>query len=390
MKMKRIIFVITSFRHGGINKSLENLLSLIDTEKYEVDIFAMEHYGPYKEMLPNSTILPEEKWLSGLLSHYTDTSGLFRLRSLATKILRIIGSKFNFDFTNTLFRIKANNLNKQKKYDVVIAFSEGSPTAFLSHVNHKNKIAWIHCDYNSYMKLNNNPDEDKVYKTFKSIVCVSDYTKDEFCRKLPQYERNTFSLHNVLNLFDIELKSNTPVEDARFVKNDFTILTIGSFYPIKRLSFIPDIANELIKRGCSFKWYIIANVNNIEEYNRFNNLIFENGLEKIVVFLGEKKNPYPFLKKSDLFVSLSQTEACPYVINESKALKIPIVCTDFLSAPEFVEDGFIGFIAPIEKIADKIELLIKNDHEYKRLKINSNKNKYDNALLMSKFYNIIN
>src|SRR5690606_23086485 len=157
-------------------------------ENYKVDVFAMVHYGPYKDMLSNCTILPEDKWVSALIAHYGDTKGTARIRSFMVKLLRIFGAKFNINITDWLFKKTAQSLMADKIFDAVIAYSEGVPTTFASHIHHPNKIAWIHCDYSSYMKLNNQPDEKEIYNSYKSIVCVSEYTKNEFCRIIPEME----------------------------------------------------------------------------------------------------------------------------------------------------------------------------------------------------------
>ena len=388
--MTKIIVILTNFRHGGTNKSLENLLSLIDTKEYQFDVFAFDHFGPYKKMLPNCNILPEDKWLSALFARYNDTMGIAKLKSLLIKLLKIICSKLNFNINDILFKDLIKSLFKNNQYDVVIAYSEGVPTEFTSHINHPNKIAWIHCDYSSYMKLNNQPNESEFYKSFRTIVCVSDYTKLEFCKIMPLLCNVTFSMHNFLNIQDMFLKAGIKSTDTRFNKDKFTLISIGTFYPIKRLSLIPDIANDLLKRGIDFKWYVIGSVGDMDEYNSFKSKIENYKISNFVQYLGEKNNPYYYLKNSDLFVSLSLTEACPYVINESKALHIPIVCTDFYSAPEFVENGVIGFIAPIDEVVNKIEMLIKDTSLYQSIKDNSDKNNFDNMKLMNKFKKIIN
>lgn len=388
--MKHILFILTNFRHGGTNKSLENLLSLIDTNNYSVDVFAMEHFGPYKEMLPNCTILPEDKWLSALISHYNDTKGVAKIRSFLIKILRNLCLKLNCSITYTLYKKTVKSLLNDKNYDAVIAYSEGAPTAFAYYLNHPNKIAWIHCDYNSYMKINNQPDETEIYKTYKSIVCVSEYTRKEFGRIMPTFDNITFSMHNLLNIQDILVKAEMKLFDTRCKKDKYTILSIGTFYPIKRLSIIPDIANELLKRGNDIIWYVIGTIGDSNEFNTFYKKIENYKIADYVKYLGETKNPYFFLKNSDLFVSLSITEACPYVINESKALHIPIVCTDFPSASEFVENGVIGYITPLDEVANKIDVLINDTILYQKIKGNAEKYSYDNDILIKEFYKIIN
>ena len=49
--MKRILFCIENFQHGGITKALENIISLVDKEKYDVGIFVVnQEDGPYKDI----------------------------------------------------------------------------------------------------------------------------------------------------------------------------------------------------------------------------------------------------------------------------------------------------------------------------------------------------
>ena len=43
--MKKILFVIPEYSQGGTNKSLENLLSLIDKNKYDIKIFCIYEDG---------------------------------------------------------------------------------------------------------------------------------------------------------------------------------------------------------------------------------------------------------------------------------------------------------------------------------------------------------
>ena len=52
MKKLKILFVIPEYSHGGTNKSLENLLSLLDKDIYEINIYSLYEDGGdyYKEV----------------------------------------------------------------------------------------------------------------------------------------------------------------------------------------------------------------------------------------------------------------------------------------------------------------------------------------------------
>ena len=387
--MKHILFIITSFRHGGTNKSLENLLSLVDTEQYQADVFAMEHFGPYKKMLPNSTILPEDKWLSALFARYSDTKGISRMRSFVIKLMRNIGAKLNVNITNSLYKRSVNKLMKTKTYDAVVAFSEGVPTAFVSNLNHSNKIAWIHCDYSSYMTLNNHPDERKIYATYKSIVCVSEYTKLEFVKIMPSMEDKVYAIHNLVNATEIKRLAKLPVLDTKFHERNFTILSVGRIDVVKRFEKIPEIASILKDRGVDFIWYLIGPAGFGNTQIEFEQNIKKNKVENSFIWLGAKDNPYSYMANSDLLVMTSLSEACPYVLNEAKILELPVITSNYGSAVEFIDNGVNGIITPIEQMANEIERIIRDEELYYNIKKHLQTNKYENSEILNQIYSLI-
>lgn len=387
--MKNILFVITSFRHGGTNKSLENLFSLLDTEKYQIDVFAMEHFGPYNSMLSNCTILPKDKWLHAFISQFRDTKGTTKLRSMTLKVLRKLLAGLGLDLSEYLYKNAVRTISKNKTYDTVVAFSEGAPTAFAQHFKTKNKIAWIHCDYKSYMSLNNHPDETEIYKTFRSIVCVSEYTKGEFVKIMPVMEANTLSLHNLLNVTEIKKMAKEKITDTKFTTKSFTILSVGRIDVVKRFDKIPEIAAILRDREIDFVWYLIGSTGNDNSRVLLEENIRKYKVEEVFRWLGVKDNPYPYMIKSDLLIMPSRSEACPYVLNEARILGLPVITTNYGSAIEFINDGVNGIITPIESMADVIEMIITNKELYYSIKQQLLANEYDNKELLDTFYSFI-
>ena len=387
--MKHILVVITSFRHGGINKSLENMLSFIDIDKYSIDVFAMEHYGPYMTMLPNCKILKKNKLIESLISNWSDTKGLTKLRSFSIKIFRNFCKYIHIDVTDIIFKTVTKQISKSKMYDIAIAYSEGVPTRFVSFLENCNKAAWIHCDYSSYLKLNKQPDEVLVYNSFNSIVCVSEYTKKIFCNIMPFVESQVYSIHNILNTSLIFEQSKKQNIDFRFKKSSFNIVSIGRNDSIKRVYVIPEIVRTLVDRGVDFKWYLIGPIGSQQFHTELLNNIRKYNVEDYFIWLGAKDNPYPYITNSDLLVNVSVSESFSYVINEAKVLHIPIVCTDFGVATEIIENDINGFIVPIENIADKIENLIENKEEYNKIKENISRFTYDNEKILCDIYSLL-
>ena len=383
---KKFLIVITNFRHGGTNKSLQNLTSIIDKKNIAIDVFALEHYGPYKNNLPNCKILKSHFWINSLIGSFNETRGIIKIFSLFIKVAGKFFGLFKIDIASCLFKWHADKLSNLN-YDVAIAFSEGVPTRFVSFMSTSKKIAWVRCDYSRYLKLNNFPDESKTYLTFNRVICVSEFTRNEFCKHVPELNNKTHALHNVINTTFIKTqaeKNNAePIEEKSFI-----ILSIGRIDRVKRFSKIPEIIRILINNNCDIKWYLIGPSDGTAEHQNLEKNIKKYKVEEHIKWLGPKENPYPYMAKCDLVVTTSISEAAPNVINEAKILNKPIVCTNFGSASEFIQDGHNGFIVPIEKVADKIELLIKDKQLYKKIEANLSDFEYNNEKILKQFFDI--
>ena len=82
-----------------------------------------------------------------------------------------------------------------------------------------------------------------------------------------------------------------------------------------------------------------------------------------MLFLGFEENPYPYLKKSDLFVSTSLSEGLPYVICEAFVLGIPVVATETAGAIELLDNGKYGILTGQDDISiyEGLRKLIDNE-----------------------------
>ena len=74
-------------------------------------------------------------------------------------------------------------------------------------------------------------------------------------------------------------------------------------------------------------------------------------------------NPYPYIKAADIYVQSSRFEGFGLTITEAKILGRAIVCTNFPTAFNQLEDGKNGIIVEMtaESIASGIEKLLKDE-----------------------------
>ena len=374
---KRVLIIISSFRWGGINRALQNWLNAISPDEYQVDLFVLVHSGNYEGTFSNCELLPKNKFLGTLLDQKEYQKGLAKILFLALKVLnKLTKGKFQ----HWLYGKSGNNLVKGKNYDAVIAWGEGVPTVFVSHIEHSNKIAWIHCDYTQYT---NGPTEKTIYDKFKSIVCVSKYTRKTFLSYYPEMETKVHAIYNILDIDEIKRLSKEPM-DIEYDKNVFNIVSVGRVAPVKRFSEIPAIAKKVKDAGCEFCWYIVGPYCEDKEYHKIVDDTKAFGLSGQVVMLGGKDNPYPYIANADLLVCTSISEAAPFVILEALCLKKPVVSADFGSAGEFVIDCQSGYISNIESIDKPIIGLITDSQSIQSEKDARRSFIYGNSIVLRK------
>ena len=385
MNKKKILIVVPSFVIGGTIVSLNSMLSLIDTKKYEIDVFALNRKGEYLNRLPNCTILPENLWLS----HSAHTFGVVKNTINKTlRVIRAICRRLNWSSEPLLCKLADKQVNFQQ-YDTVVNYAE-SVADVVCHYPVKKRVTWIHCDYKRYLTLVNNRNETKVYEKFDNIVCVSEFAKGTFVECIPQMESKTVAIHNVINAEDIKQKAKEVIDDEQFKTDNYTIVSAGRLDPVKQFHLIPQLATDIKKQtDKKFVWYIIGGHRGFDSYvENIKKDIVRLGVADCVVLLGEKSNVYPYMAKADLYVSTSFSEAFSLVINEAKALGIPVISNNFGCAAESIEDGVDGFVLPMGDVAF-VERVVSIVDGKVNPKVDEKSDIDKNKIILSNIYKIL-
>ncbi|MGM9762699.1 MAG: glycosyltransferase [Candidatus Cryptobacteroides sp.] len=381
--MKKILVCIPDFKQGGIPRCLQSLLMNIDVAEYSVDLMCLYQKGPYKGAMPNCRVLKEDYVVSRLMVHTKKIKNcLFFIPTLGLKVLRSIVLKF---FKKDILFMRLHRLGKNAgEYDVAIAYAEGLPTKVIENVKARKKLVWIHNDYAFDGASGGGKLTD--FSKFDVICCVSHATELSFQNAYPQFRDKTTTLYNVVNEDFIKQKANEPIDDIRFNNDIFTIVSVGRVCAQKAFGVIPGIASSLKKRGVKFNWYIVGG-GPADEFATVVAKINNEEVGDVVIMLGEKDNPYPFIKKSDLYVLTSVYESYPTVLNEARVLNVPIVSNSIPPAYEMLSDGG-AVIIPVDEMAGRIEELVKDKALYDSLKSHVFVNRNNEA--MNGFYDLLN
>lgn len=373
--MKRILFVIPSFSIGGTTVSTLNLISLLDKAKYEVVVMPMLDQGILKEQYRDVSLLnPSLIFESLSVNSWRQMPG-FTKRLFAMTVR--FAAKKSRKFQTWLLQVGWKQSLGHEHFETIVACQEGRATEFVGEAPIANKVAWVRCDYARI--AGKRPHDRGNYGRFRAIVCVSEGTHSSFVKIFPEYAKKTVCIPNPQNTEIIRNQGERQENEQRFLTDRTTLVSVGRLNPVKRFNQIAPIAQRLQEQGLSFRWYIIGDG---KERNVIEKSIKDLGMDKHVIMLGVKTNPHYYIRHADLYVCLSESEACPRVVNEAKILGTPTVSTDFPTIYEFIEDGQTGLISPLSGIPDAITRLFTDDELRERIITNISQFKFDNTKWM--------
>ena len=347
MQGKNILFIAQNLNVGGVQTSLINLLhELSGNPEYQIDLFIFSGGTLIKKLPQTIHVIFGNKRLMLMSTPFSKVIKSKNIINIFIRIflmiyVRIIGSE-------RLYRKIFKNCRIDKKYNTAISyfndvpnnyFNQGTNLYALDYVSADEKIAWIHTDPiisgfdRNYCR--------KIYKNFDKVICVSKAVKEKMDLLLPEYSKKTQVVYNKFNRSEIELLSNE--YQICYDKNKLNIITVARIdNTSKRINEIVNMCLRLKNEGIvNFCWRIIGDGPDLSSNKK---RAYQLELDNLIIFEGEKLNPYPYMKHSDLFALYSAYEGFPMVIGEALALGIPVLTKGYAAAHEqiSVDNGYVA------------------------------------------------
>lgn len=372
--MKKILLVMDTLVLGGSQKVLLECLNIF-LKKYEIDLLLINDYGIYKKNIDKKInvikIFPKYKQipLSDIVSN--NYNFFEKILILFYKIF------FRKKVYLWYLKFKSNKLLKNKNYKYLIGFQEGPSNYLVANLKlNSYKIGWFHSDINMLNKTQTEM-EKNVYEKLDKIIAVSKAVKVLAEKKYPKISEKIEVLYNPINIEKIVELSEEPQET--YINNTINILTIGRFSPEKGYLELIKIFHRLNEYKTNLRLYLIGEGN---EEKKLRELIKKLDLEKKVIILGFKENPYNYLKKSDIYVSSSTYEGLPTTLIEAMILDKVIVATKTPGSCEVLKEYDKKYLVLLGSETDFVNKMIMaiNDLEI-------NKNKVEKINLEKKFGN---
>lgn len=339
----KVLFVIDKLNMGGVSSSLINLLNEIH-ESY--DCYILDFSGNQKilKKIPrNVKIISGGKTLSILgktqKEVFKESFLLGMFRAILVMISKVISGYFARKIL-FLFVKDVSNFDLTISYTHDVSWNSlttGCNQFVIEKVESKKKVSFVHCDYSRYGGYNSK--QERIYNLFDNVICVSDSSKRvmEECFNSLKYK-----LVRIYNLTDIKKIQRLSTDFYEFNHNVINIVTVCRLSEEKGLERAIEAFYKIKKEGIDrFTFTIIGDGDRKEQLVE---LVKKYDLVKEITFLGEKSNPFYYMKDADLFLSSSYHEAAPMVYGECKALQLPIISTNTLSAEELVQNVNAGVV----------------------------------------------
>ena len=357
--MKKILFFIESLAGGGAEKVLTTILQNIDKSKYDITVLTVVNTGVYvsevEECCRLITMLPEYE-------------------SVSTPVERML-YKIRYKF---IYNASAELVYRRfihEKYDVEIAFVEGFATKIIAASPNKKskKICWLHSD------MINNPyadcfysslkQEQEIYRQYDSIVAVSKSVKKAFEQKFGHINKVEV-VYNPIDSVKIEEKATETIQIEKTC--GLQIISIGRL--VKQKGYDRLISALASPRNINLAYNMMI-LGEGPERPVLEEMIQQKQLAAKIHLLGFQKNPYPWIRYSDVFVCSSRAEGYSLVIAEAIALGKPIISVDCAGPNELLDYGKCGVLIDNtdSQLEETIHLLLTNRIDLKKYSLLSKK-----------------
>ncbi len=358
--MKNILFIMPKLDGGGAERVLVNIINHLDRDIFNISLLLFNSGGLLIDNLRDDIeiyILNSKSTLRGLplllkkiyiLKPDIIFSGIGNLNLYLSIFIPVV----------KLFLPKTIFIARQASILSVNNGREKSPRLY----------EWLY---------------KRVYKNYSRVICQSLYMQRDLIENYSFPKDKSVVINNPIDIDSLERLSKEKIEYP--FHNSIRLIHIGQLRYEKRQDLL---LKALFKLDDRYSLTIIGDGAKREELESLaSNLDISNR----VAFLGDKKNPYSYLKEADIFLLTSEYEGFPNVLLEANLFGLPVVSFNSIGGiSEIIKDKRNGILVAqgdIEAFATAIENIdIKNFNREKI--IEDTKDKYNIDLIIEKYQKV--
>ena len=363
---KSILFLVSNMHTGGVSKSMTSLLNVINTDKYDISLLLISSNGELMPLIPKSINIITNPILAALTSRFDGVIKLFKLGKpllALLHIVRLLLSRINRSVAGEFLACLMPSFGE--KYDMIVDYNGQHQLYYMvNKLQGKKKVTFFHSDYTKWSYYYNA--DKKYFPKVDAIVTISDICVESLKKYFPKCKSKIIKMENISSPILINKLAQEPIELPPF--DGITLVTIGHVCYNKGIDLAIEAASILTEKNLNFRWVFVGKV--LE--NKYMELIKDLRLEKRMIFVGAKVNPYPYIYNADIVVHPSRFEGRSIALDEVKILCKPVVVTNFSTVNDQFKNGYNATICKMkgESIANAIIELYYNPNLMKQLSVN--------------------
>ncbi len=354
MKKISIIFILPDLETGGAERIVTTIANHLPREKFDRTILLLRKEGGYLEFLKDDVEIIDIKTP--------------RIRHSLKPILREIRKRkpdivfSGFGEINAYLAIFLKFLPKVK-------FIARETNVVSEHVTRK-EIRFFYKFYNNYDK----------------IICQSDDMQNDLIENFKIKKEKLIKINNPVDFEFIEEKLAVSHRPESY-KDDFkNVVAIGNLSSRKGFDNLLNVFSHL--KNEKILLHILGDGRDKEVLHQMKNDL---GLEN-VIFHGQQKNPYQYLKFADLFILSSRYEGFPNVLLEAGACGTYSLANNCPGGiKEIIQPGINGEISNIEnyeQFSERVKIFVQQTHDEIAVK-NSIASRFSKDFILEKYEDVL-
>lgn len=324
----KVLFRHRSMEMGGVEKVMLSVLNHLDPEKFDLTVLLNLNQGELRNEIPEHV---RKVCLTDGKEDFSKNKLLQKFQLF--KRIRILEK----------LRKNPEIIDKEylkESYDLEIGMTYNDFESVLNSSNkNSKKIGWFH----SEIQLTGlQPLVQKIlvqFPQFDQMIYCSEKIKDLMHVHHPNlnYPKEKVII-NAISIDEIKQKADEKIEDFQPIP---TFVSVGRLHWRKGYHKLLQAHVKLLSEGFNHQIKIVGDG---EDRVKLENLIKENKVENSFILVGNKMNPYPYIKNADFFILSSESEAWPLVIAEALILQKPIIATDTGDVSKMISDQKTGLL----------------------------------------------
>jgi len=332
-KIKKVFFIIGKLEGGGAERVVLTLLRHLDRKRFTPFLVLFEKEGAFLGKVPTDVIILdcERRRAGGGIRWFSNLVDFFRVERPDVAL--------SFMWFSNAVTILSRFLARIPCKVVVTEHSTllGSREGFFTEIVRKMSILTL-------------------YRAADRILSISAAMKRQFVEIFWFPERKIATINNPVEITEILRQAEEKINDWDFQEDLPIVVGMGRLSPEKGF-------DNLIRAAGIVKIpFLLLLLGEGREERVFRELATHLGINNRVAFTGFLANPFPYLRRSSVFVLSSRYEGFPTALVEAMAIGLPCIATRCPTGPEdIITDDVDGLLAPVENpegIAQRIELLL--------------------------------